>query len=124
MNEGIEHFGKLLKKAYDLPLTGMSVSLIFSLSHAYIEGSFQMRKYGKAETTVNKLREIAEYAENNTIPHAVANVADRLHLWWRDKLSTLYNRQVRSHSTGGFLTARNTRLSSYYYCILINDCIN
>lgn len=94
MELGVAHFEKVLKKAYELPLTGMSVSLIYSLSHAHIEGAAQIRRFGKAEGTVMKLKEIAEVAQEKPIPHAIPTVADQLHLWWREKAANLFSRQV------------------------------
>lgn len=95
MEAGVDHFAKVLKKAYELPLTGMSVSLIYSLSHAHIEGAAQIRRWGKAEVTVQKLKEIAEFADDKPIPHSIPTVADQLHLWWREKSANLFSRQVR-----------------------------
>jgi hypothetical protein len=96
MEAGVEHFSKVLKSAYELPLTGMSVSLIYTLSHAHIEGAAQIRRWGKAEATVLKLKEIAEYADTHAIPHSIPTVAHQLHLWWREKHANLYSRQVRT----------------------------
>lgn len=94
MDAGVEHFGRLLKRAFELPLSGMSISLMFSLSHAHIEGAAQLRRWGKAEDTIGKLKEIAEFASKNKIPNAIESIADRLHLWWREKRANIYSRQV------------------------------
>eukprot|EP00892_Ulva_mutabilis_P009680 jgi/Ulvmu1/7084/UM033_0145.1 len=93
MDAGVEHFGRLLKRAYELPLSGMSISLMFSLSHAHIEGAAQLRRWGKAEDTISKLRAVAEFASGNKIPNAIESIADRLHLWWREKQANIYSRQ-------------------------------
>ena len=66
MEAGVEHFAGLLKKAYEMPLTGMSISLIYSLSHAHIEGAAQIRRWGKADVTIKKLKEFAEIAETTS----------------------------------------------------------
>jgi hypothetical protein len=95
MEAGIEHFSKVLKRAYELDRTGMSISVIFSASHAHIEGCAQLGRYGKAENTVLKLKELAEYASDNVVPYAIDTIADRLHLWWREKRASLYSRQVQ-----------------------------
>ena len=95
MDAGVDHFGRLLKRAFELPLSGMSISLMFSLSHAHIEGAAQLRRWGKAEDTIGKLREVAEFASVNHIPNAIDTIADRLHLWWREKHANIYSRQVR-----------------------------
>jgi hypothetical protein len=97
MEAGMEHFTQVLKKAFDLPITGMSISVIFSASHAHIEGCCQLRRWGKAEHTVQRLKELAEYASEHEIPYAIDTVTDRLHLWWREKRANLHSRQVRSH---------------------------
>ena len=97
MEAGVEHFGKLLKRAFDLPVTGMSISVLFTASHAHIEGACQLRRLGKADNTIVKLKELAEYASANTIPFAIDTVTDRLHMWWREKRALWYSRQVRIH---------------------------
>jgi hypothetical protein len=95
MEAGIEHFARVLKKAYELEKTGMSISIIFSASHAHIEGCAQLGRYGKAENTVLKLKELAEYTDSHAIPYSIETISDRLHLWWREKRAGLYSRQVR-----------------------------
>lgn len=100
MDAGVEHFGRLLKRAFELPLSGMSISLMFSLSHAHIEGAAQLRRWGKAEDTIGKLKEIAEFASENKIPNAIESISDRLHLWWREKRANIYSRQVRLPTRG------------------------
>ena len=95
MEEGVEHFARVLKQAFDLERTGMAVSVIFSASHAHIEGCAQLRRWGKAENTVLKLKELAEYADAQPIPFSIDTVADRLHLWWREKRAGLLARQAR-----------------------------
>lgn len=100
MDAGVEHFGRLLKRAFELPLSGMSISLMFSLSHAHIEGAAQLRRWGKAEDTIGKLKEIAEFTSENKIPNAIESISDRLHLWWREKRANIYSRQVRLPTCG------------------------
>ena len=99
LDAGLEHFAKVLKKAFELPKTGMSISVIFSASHAYIEGCAQLRRYGKADAIVDKLKELAEYASENPIPFSIETVPQRLHLWWREKRANLLSRQVHLPSS-------------------------
>jgi hypothetical protein len=96
MEKGVEHFGRLLKRAFELPVSGMTISLIFSASHAHVEGAGQLRRWGKAENTVAKLKELAEYVDANAVPFAIATVRDRLHMWWREKKAMLHSRQARA----------------------------
>ena len=94
--KGAAHFEKLLKRAYDAPLSGVTVGLIFSVSHAHIEACSRLGRFGKAENTVTRLKELAERADQEPIPYAIANIAQRLHVWWRDKRATLHSRQARA----------------------------